>query len=374
MSSVDVLFVMNTLAVGGSEKKVVRLANRLAERGLQVGCAYFQKPSTLEQEFLGSVALWCLDRSGKISWRVLRQLSSIVATTKPAAVIAVNLYPSLYAAFLRAESKPRRISLINTSSFVRGRDRWFLPLYQWALRQMDTVVFGSETQRDGWIKRHSRVWRQSRVIYNGVDASQYLGLRAADSGLLHIPPERFVFGSVGRLAPEKNHGLLIEVLQRQQAAGVDAHLVLVGEGVERQALEVMARKLGVGDRITFLGQVADVRPALSIMDVFVLPSIAVETFSNAALEAMAMGKPVILSNIGGASEMLDHGTEGFVLALESLRSELPRCLLELQQNPPRRQAMGRAARARVLAKFTFDGMVEDYLRIIGGAGAGSLPL
>ena len=84
------------------------------------------------------------------------------------------------------------------------------------------------------------------------------------------------------------------------------------------------RELEVADRVSFIGELDDVRPVLTALDVFVLPSTAVESFSNAALEAMAIGRPVILSDIGGAREMIDDGVEGYVVVATELRGAAAR--------------------------------------------------
>ena len=97
-------------------------------------------------------------------------------------------------------------------------------------------------------------------------------------------------------------------------ARVDAHLVIAGDGPLRDFLARRAVELEVADRVSFVGELDDVRPVLTALDVFVLPSTAVESFSNAALEAMAIGRPVILSDIGGAREMIDDGVEGYVVS------------------------------------------------------------
>ena len=90
----------------------------------------------------------------------------------------------------------------------------------------------------------------------------------------------------------------------------------------------------------FIGAVEDVRPVLAALDVFVLPSIAVESFSNAALEAMSMGRPVILSDIGGAREMINDGVEGYVVSPTELAARLPAMIAALYADRRKRQQMG----------------------------------
>ena len=95
----------------------------------------------------------------------------------------------------------------------------------------------------------------------------------------------------------------------------------------------------------FIGEIEDVRPVLAALDVFVLPSIAVESFSNAALEAMSMGRPVILSDIGGAREMIHDGVEGYVVSPTELAARLPALIAALYADRRKRQQMGQSRRA-----------------------------
>lgn len=108
------------------------------------------------------------------------------------------------------------------------------------------------------------------------------------------------------------------------------------------------------------GAVADVRPVLAAIDVFVLPSTDVESFSNAALEAMAMARPVILSSIGGAGEMVRNGVDGFILSPSELEARLPPLLAALCAAPMRRVQLGLAARERIEREFSLEVMAARY--------------
>ena len=113
---------------------------------------------------------------------------------------------------------------------------------------------------------------------------------------LGIASGTFLIGGIGRLVPEKNHRVLIDALIELRRRGIDAHGVIAGKGPCREMLE--QRASNVKEHVSFTGVLEDVRPLLAALDVFVLPSIA-ETFSNAALEAMSMSRPVVRSPAGG---------------------------------------------------------------------------
>jgi glycosyltransferase involved in cell wall biosynthesis len=316
MKRTDVLFLLNSLGVGGSERKVVALANDLHAAGVGVGCAYMCKPDALASQVAAGIPVRFLDRRSRLSFGSVRALMTELRANGPSTLVAVNIYPALYVAIvalLLRRRVIRTVCLMNSGSAQRQRDRWFHRLYLWALGRMDVAVYGSEAQRLQWVAPESRAWGKSCVIYNGVQLekfAEYDGstLASQQRERWAIPAGRFVFGSVGRLAAIKNYGVLVEALAQLRAQQVDAQLLLVGDGPTRTDLEQQAARLHVSEFLTFAGEVPDVRPALAAMDVFALPSTD-ETFSNAALEAMAMGKPVILSDVGGAAEMVSNGME-----------------------------------------------------------------
>jgi glycosyltransferase involved in cell wall biosynthesis len=366
----DVLFVLSSLAVGGSERKIARLANRLKEDGLAVSLASLNGPYTLESTLRCDVPLHKLERRGKFSLRVVWRLRRMIRAERPSTVVAVNLYQALYVAcatFLMPR-RPRIVALVNTSTF-RSR-RLLKRLYQWVLARFDHTVHGSQAQRSFWLASR-RDEETSSVIYNGVDSASFEPTVAFEAAkrLRHsmgVKPTGLLIGAVGRLAPEKNHEVLLQTLHRLRVARVDAHLVIAGGGPLRDHLLRRASELGITDRVNLIGEVEDVRPVLAATDVFVLPSVAVESFSNAALEAMAMGRPVILSDIGGAREMIDDGVEGYVVSPTELSARLPALIAALYAEPRKRLQMGHAARERVMGRFSVSAMTAAYRSLIGG--------
>jgi glycosyltransferase involved in cell wall biosynthesis len=279
-------------------------------------------------------------------------------------VFSVNLYPSLYVSLAVAglARRPRTVGLINTTEFPAG-SAWRTKFYRPFLRRFDATVYGCELQRSRWLSEMHYPAERSTVLYNGVDNRHFAP--AADGPLRRgIDPQSFVIGTVGRLRPEKNQSLLIDTVAELRHRSIPAHLLLVGDGEMREELERRAAQRGVHHCVTFAGKQADVRPALAAMDVFVLPSTHIETFSNAALEAMSMAKPVVLSRIGGATEMVREGVEGYTLTPAELSEKLVPLLAELYTNRDLRRRMGESARMRVEREFSIERMVEGYAVLI----------
>jgi glycosyltransferase involved in cell wall biosynthesis len=370
----DALFVLSSLAVGGSERKIARMANRLREEGVAVNLACLNAPYTLEPTLRRDVPLTKLERRGKFSFSTVLQLRKMIMRDRPATVVAVNLYQALYVACatLLLPHRPRIVALVNTSTF-RGRHvrKW---LYKSVLARFDLVVHGSQAQSRFWDVAStgvSRAREKSTVIYNGVDSAHFDPIVAFEAAKrlrasLGVKPGALLLGSVGRLAPEKNHEVLLTTLRRLRVARVDAHLVIAGSGPLREELLRRAADLEIADRVNLIGEFEDVRPVLAAIDVFVLPSIAVESFSNAALEAMSMGRPVILSDIGGAREMIDDGVEGYVVSATELPARLPAIIAALYADTRKRLGMGAAARARAMSRFSVAGMAAAYRGLLHG--------
>lgn len=121
-----------------------------------------------------------------------------------------------------------------------------------------------------------------------------------------------IIGTVGRIAPIKDHENLIRAVPEVVSAIPDARFVIVGDGPIRAEMEELAIRLGLGDRLLFIGMRKDIPELLSIMDIFVLPSLN-EGMGRAMVEAMAMGVPVIASKVGGVPEVITDGETGLLV-------------------------------------------------------------
>ncbi|UCC67890.1 MAG: glycosyltransferase family 4 protein [Armatimonadota bacterium] len=208
------------------------------------------------------------------------------------------------------------------------------------------------------------------IVHNGVDLRSMS--RADESASVketwRIPAGAPVLITVGRLTPKKGHRDLMQALASlaRDPRWSNLRLLIVGAGALLPALERDAEWLGLAERVVFAGFQRDVLPFLQAADIFVLPSIQ-EGLSLSALEAMALGKPVVACRVGGTPEVVVDGETG-VLVSPSQPDELGDALARLLEEPDRARAMGEAGRRRVRAAFDFEQMVskiEDiYRRVI----------
>ena len=187
------------------------------------------------------------------------------------------------------------------------------------------------------------------VVPNGIDLTRVP---------VAPPSSSPVVGTLGRFDTPKGHADLLEaaplVLQRIPGA----RLLLVGDGPERAALVRQAQRLGIAGRTDMRGMVQEGAGALSEMSVFVLPSHG-EGMSNALLEAMAAGLPVVATDVGGNGEVVVAGETGLLVPSHS-PSALAEAIVLLLEDPERARAMGAAGRVRVRRYFTVDQMVARH--------------
>ena len=210
-----------------------------------------------------------------------------------------------------------------------------------------------------WLIEEVRVpARKVRTIYNGVDTERYaLGDRAAARRALGIPPDWTVAGTVGRLDPVKDQVGLIRAFAQVANKGPSV-LVIAGDGPSRRQLEALVGELALGDRVRLLGERDDVPLILRALDIFVLSSIG-EGISNAILEAMATGLPVIATRVGGNSELVRDGLTGRLIEPRSPEA-LAEALAAYGDDPGLARAHGAAGRERVAREFGLDRMRAAY--------------
>lgn len=193
-------------------------------------------------------------------------------------------------------------------------------------------------------------------VPTGIDTARFVpGDKLQARQTLGLPVDATIIGIVATLRSWKGHRYLLEAFSRLRRDGL--HLLIVGDGPQREALQQLAGELGLTGHVTLPGNQRDVVPWLHAMDIFVLPSYANEGVPQALLQASACGLPAISTPVGSIAEAVEDGQTGLLVEPQNTDA-LEAALSRLLQDPALRQRMGDAALAKARREFGTEPMLE----------------
>lgn len=203
-----------------------------------------------------------------------------------------------------------------------------------------------------------------RVVHNGVDLVKFQPRDVRDAKIAcGYDPEEPLFGVFGRLSSEKGQRVAIEAMFLINREHPEARLIIVGDGKDRQELETTAEALGIRGNVHFTGFAQDVRGLMSACDAVIVPSTRGEGFGLAAVEAMALERPVVAAAQGGLVEIVIPGETG-LLATPSDPKGIADACIELLANPEMARSMALKGRARVEEHFALGTQMRKLLDIL----------
>jgi len=317
VGSPRVLILIATQVVGGPGKNLLSFLKRASAHELFSLCA-FARRSSGEGDFIRVARRQGLqpdvltERFRFDPGTVVQALQ--IARSRSVDVIQSHEYKSHTVAFLVS-----RILGIPWVAFAHGWTRddrkveLFHSIDRVLLKRADRAVAVSNALRTELAGLRGD--RPTDVVWNSVDRNELPRRHGGDAVRkeLSVGEQEVLIGAVGRLSNEKGQEVLIRAYA--QAAGIvpGTQVVVVGDGPNRRSLEGLADKLGVGERIHFVGHQRATGDYYEAMDLLVLPSYS-EGLPNAVLEAMALGTPVLASDVGGVREIVTDGENGWLVA------------------------------------------------------------
>lgn len=236
------------------------------------------------------------------------------------------------------------------------------PLNRYLLRHVITkIIANSEETKRTILANNAKLVPEGKikVIYNGVDLPRY---HSGVKPLYNSMPGESVLGCAGRLSEEKGHAYLLEMMKLLKKESRDYKLLIAGEGRLLHSLQRKVRKLGLTDKVKFLGFVEDMPSFFKSIDIFLLSS-EYEGFGYVIAEAMASMKPVVAFDIKSSAEIIDHGKTGFLTAQGNIK-EMTSRVIELEGKRALREEMGKNGRRRVEELFAFDKKQEEIEELL----------
>ena len=246
------------------------------------------------------------------------------------------------------------------------RKPWHLFLNRRLKSLFDAFIVVAEAVRVAVIANDHLPPSRITTIYNGVDIARFIvpsaQQRTHARERLGFAADDFVVGMVAGFRPEKNHEVFFAGLLQAAPSIPSLKVLAVGAGPLLGRLREWTARTELGARTVFAGDVAEVLPCLWAMDVGCLTSGSNEGFSNAVVEQMAVGLPMIVTDVGGNAEAVSDGENGRVIApLDA--AALSSALIDMHRNPARAASMGRASRTRVEERFSLERMCAQHIRL-----------
>ena len=362
-SRLNVMHVVDLLALAGMEYGVIKLVNRLDRKLFRptICCQQYQVENTVPL-LDPDVRVFSLHRPEGRSLRLILKLARLLRREKVDIVHSHNWATLIYTV---AAAKLARTPVVihgehgfETNHGMVDHARFS----RWLARYTTHVTTVSETLchdlQTRWMLPPERI----SAVPNGVDLDRF-GPESNVPDLrqeLGIGAEELIIMTIGGLRPVKDHATLIRGFAKAHRRLPPSHLVIVGMDWRslRAELEGLAAQLGVGGKILFTDVRTDIPALLRTCDVYVNTS-RFEGLSNTILEAMASGKPVIATAVGGNPELVQDGMTGFLIRPGD-DTQLAGCLETILADKVLRQRMGASGRRVTEERFSVARMVEDY--------------
>jgi len=360
-AKVKVAFVIDTLGgYAGTEGQLLKLIDQI-DRNRFEPVLFCLRSSEWRRNDFDSRHLRVLDIHVSFNPHLLRKLWSFSKILKHEGfhVVQTHFRDANIVGILAS----RMAGITAVISTRRGEPYWSTKaglLFLRLLNQMTTCfVANSRATKERYMREEGMDPALVEVIYNGLDQTQFpVGKPSERIALrrnLGLPEKAPIIGIVANLRSVKGLGDFLLACQQVSRHFPEARFLIIGEGPEKESLMSLSRDLSLDDRVHFLGIRRDVPELLQIFDVGVLASHS-ESFSNSLLEYLTVGIPVVVTNVGGAREMVHEGQNGFIVpprAPEQMAERIESLISEINPSRNRRQAT-------LDPKFHLNSMVQAH--------------
>jgi len=355
--------------VGGSGAVAAELGKQLARRGHSVHFVSYRLPFRLD-EFQENVRYHEVDLT---TYSLFEFPPHDLALAAKMAEVAreqrLDLFHVHYAIphaitgilaqQMLGANPPKLITTLHgTDITLVGQDRTFFEITRFGIERSQGVTAVSEFLKKMTMDEFE-ITRPIEVIPNFIDTSSFCRSRGYRDRSAFAPQGEKILLHVSNFRPVKRPLDVVRIFERV-VRELPAVLLMVGEGPERASAQALARRLGLADRVRFLGRQDRIEELTGIADVFLLPS-ELESFGLSALEAMACGVPVVGSDAGGLPEVVKHTETGFLLPVGDIEGMAARTI-EILKDDEHWRALSAGARRRAAALFGAEQIVAEYER------------
>ena len=363
----SIVHLLSSFGVGGQERVALDLAIGLAARGHRLSVISLSSSSEpdgpLGQEFAAAgIEVRRLQRRDGLDPTLVARLALELRSLEADLVHSHNPLPLIYGA---PAARLVRAAAIHTKHGRNPGSRSHLLLRRAAAQLVHSFVAVSDVTAAQAREQNDCPPERLHVIRNGIQLDRFapnLVARAQVRAELGIPDDAWVVGTVGRLDESKNQAMLVRAIAPTLTRL--RRLVVVGDGPNRADVEAAAAAAPEPRFIHITGRRMDVDRMMPAFDVFALPSRS-EGLPLVLPEAMAVGLPIVATEVGGVPGVVEEGETGLLVPVDE--RALADALGQLAADPARAKAMGRRGREIALERYSATRMVDDYLRLYAAA-------
>jgi glycosyltransferase involved in cell wall biosynthesis len=369
---IKLLFLVVGLGVGGTESHLLELASRIDRKKFEVVVVSLKPDGALVSELRSrGVRVLSLNGKGKMDIRVLFRLREVLRAERPDVVQSFLFWANVASRLVRQAGK--KVCVVSAYHDQVAQEGWFNRFVdRVTMRWTNRMVCCSHAVRRSVKLRIGGREEQFVVIPFGVEAGRFRGVAALLKNELGLQEGLPVIGTVCRLVePKKGLRFLLEAVVQleREVDGPLCQVLIVGDGPAEERLRVMAQQLGIASRVIFAGTRRDIPQLLPLLDAFVLPSLY-EGFGIAILEAMAAGRPVVATTVGGIPEFVTHGETG-ILVEPGNAAALARAIQTVLANPEQARQMGLRGQRHVQENFEIASVVRRHEEVYEACLVGS---
>lgn len=352
------------LGVGGTETHILELASRIDQSKYDVTVCSLKSGGCLAEELRArGIRVLSLEGTGRLDARVLFRLWKLLKREQPDVIQAFLFWANLTARLFGRIF--RTFPVISSYHDEMVSEGWLVRMIdRLTLKWSNAIVCCSDAVRRSVFSSIGGNPACYAIIPFGLDMQQFETESIATRHELGLQEEGLILGTVCRLVePKKGLSVLLHAMaELKRHEGVPRYqLLIVGDGPARAMLEKLSVRLGIAPLVVFAGSRRDIPRILPVLHAFVLPSLY-EGFGIAILEAMAVGKPVVATSVGGIPEFVQHGETGF-LVQPGDAIELAGAMMKVLQDSTRARQMGLKGQEQVKEKFAIATVVRQHEHI-----------
>jgi len=367
MDKISILFVIDGLEFGGGERTFLQLIEGLSSKQYDIHIATSPRGIFTDVLIKKEAKPIPINLMKRFSFSTLRRLIKIIKENKINIIHSQGARADFYSRMATRLLKSK-VGVVSTIAMpVEGYDvgllrkRIYCFFDRFSERCVDRFIVISDELKKFLIDKHKIPPENIFKIYNGIELNEYHPDNSDKSSMkirkeFGINKDEFLIAGIGRLVWQKGFEYLIDAVPRITKQIAKIKFLIVGEGPLKESLIEKSKKLEVEDKIVFTGFRSDIKEILTSIDILVMPSLR-EGFPMVTLEAMAMVKPIVATDINGIREQIDHDENGLLILPENPEA-IADAIIFLFNNKEKSEQLGFAARKRAEEKFSIEEMIR----------------